>query len=59
MDNNSQIKKVIVVFHDDTQEEITDGYRINQIDGVLSLATIEEQEKIKQMLNEENKNGRM
>jgi len=47
------------VFHDDTQEEITDGYRINQIDGVLSLATIEEQEKIKQMLNEENKNGRM
>ena len=58
MENSQYISKLVLYYWDGGSYEISDSFVINQIGGLLSLATIEEQEQIKQMLNEENGNGR-
>ena len=57
MENSQYISKIVLYYWDGGREVISDRYVINQIGGLLSSATIEEQEEIKQMLNKENNNG--
>ena len=57
MVNCQYINKIILYYQDGGCEVINDSYKINQISGLLSLASIEDQEEIKQILNEEEENG--
>jgi len=57
MENSQYISKLVLYYWDGGSYEISDSFIINQLGGLLSSATIEEQEEIKQMLNKENNNG--